>query len=118
MFRFMGGTAVVTGAGRGIGLAFAKQLAADVYEVVGTSRNPESYGFVVNTDSRPLPLDIGSEDSIARFAAVLPDVVSKVDVLINCAGINSMSNAPFSNFAATLDDSGSFLQWDGTEHPW
>ena len=95
MFVVMGGNAVVTGAGRGIGLAFAKQLVDEGYKVVGTARTPEKYEFLASGQVKALPLDIGSEDSIARFGAVLPDVISSIDLLVNCAGINSMSNAPF-----------------------
>jgi NAD(P)-dependent dehydrogenase (short-subunit alcohol dehydrogenase family) len=95
MFEGMGDTAVVTGAGRGIGLAFAKQLVAEGYDVVGTARNPNKYEFLSDEGVQALPLDVGSEDSIARFSTVLQDVVSSVDLLVNCAGINSMSNAPF-----------------------
>jgi len=47
-------------------------------------------------------LDVGSEDSIASFAAALPDVISSIDLLVNCAGINSMSNAPFSKESSLL----------------
>ncbi len=96
MFGLMGRTAVVTGAGRGIGLAFAQQLMDDGYEVIGTARKPDQYEILSRGGVRGLPLDIGSEDSIGRFCASLRQLASTVDLLVNCAGINSMSNAPFS----------------------
>lgn len=92
----MGGTAVVTGAGRGLGRAFAKQLVDEGYSVIGTARKPDKYEFLSRDGVIAFPLDIGSEDSIARFGALLPDLASSVELLVNCAGINSMSNGPFS----------------------
>jgi NAD(P)-dependent dehydrogenase (short-subunit alcohol dehydrogenase family) len=100
MFQQMGRTAVVTGAGRGIGLAFAKQLVADGYMVFGTARTPSKYEAFRELEAlgrfRSLPLDVGSADSIAQLALTLEGSIEALDILVNCAGINSMSNAPHS----------------------
>ena len=80
---------VVTGANRGIGLEFVKQLAARGDEVVATARRPEaadalnalaaeSGGKVTVTQ-----LDITDADSLAAFVGGL----DAVDLLINNAGI-------------------------------
>ena len=80
---------VVTGANRGIGLEFVKQLAARGDEVVATARRPEaadalnalaaeSGGKVTVTQ-----LDVTDADSLAAFVGGL----DAVDLLINNAGI-------------------------------
>ncbi|GAA5042773.1 SDR family oxidoreductase [Nocardia callitridis] len=76
-------TAVVTGASSGIGKAVAAALVAKGYQVIGTSRKPESL-----RDEQRAPgveyraLDVTDTASISTFAAGL-DVV---DVLVNNAG--------------------------------
>jgi NAD(P)-dependent dehydrogenase (short-subunit alcohol dehydrogenase family) len=76
-----GSVALVTGANRGIGHAFARALldhgAAKVYAGV---RDPKS---VTDPDLVPLRLDVTDADDIARAAAEAGDV----DILINNAGI-------------------------------
>lgn len=78
-----GSTALVTGANRGLGRAFAQRLlergAAKVY---ATARRPETIDLpgVV-----PLRLDITDPDQVAAIAEQAPDV----DLLVNNAGIQT-----------------------------
>ncbi|MFF3561323.1 SDR family oxidoreductase [Streptomyces sp. NPDC002574] len=76
-----GSVALVTGANRGIGRAFARALldrgAARVYAGV---RDPES---VVDPDFVPLRLDVTDPEQVAAAAAVAGDV----SILVNNAGI-------------------------------
>ncbi|MDX3076163.1 SDR family oxidoreductase [Streptomyces sp. NPDC088354] len=76
-----GSVALVTGANRGIGRAFARALldrgAAKVYAGV---RDPES---VVDQDFVPLRLDVTDPEQVAAAAAVAGDV----NILVNNAGI-------------------------------
>jgi NAD(P)-dependent dehydrogenase (short-subunit alcohol dehydrogenase family) len=75
-------TAFVTGANRGLGLAYAKALlAGGARKVYAGARDPSTVpvleGFV------PVRLDVGNADDIAAAAARCSDV----DLLINNAGI-------------------------------
>lgn len=75
---------LVTGASSGFGLLVAKQLHANGYNVIGTSRNPESL-----KDSLPfrlLQLDIANAESIQNFVTELFQHIPQLDVLVNNAG--------------------------------
>lgn len=74
-------TAVVTGAGRGIGLAVAEDLARD-HHVIMTVRT--SAGGSVIPGARVEKLDVSDPDSIAAFAARM---AGPLDVLVNNAGV-------------------------------
>ena len=76
-------TALVTGASSGIGRATAAALVARGYDVLGTSRRPES----LTAEQRAagveyLALDLASEESVEALA----DRLAGVDVLVNNAG--------------------------------
>ena len=94
-------TAIVTGAGKGLGLEFTKQLLASEYKVIATARKVENYPALV-TDSESnnnldlMNLDVSSEESIKAFADSLKNKTEHIDLLVNCAGINSKSNHPHS----------------------
>ena len=92
--------ALVTGAGRGLGLALARQLVEAGYHVIGTAREPARYPVLAELGAtgsfEALPLDVSASASIETLAGAVAGSVDALDVLINCAGINSMSNAPHS----------------------
>ncbi len=73
---------LITGASRGIGLAIAKQLLRDGFEVIGTSRNPEKE----SASFQLLKLDIMQKESIELCAKQ----AGQIDILINNAGISQM----------------------------
>ncbi|MEM1349287.1 MAG: SDR family oxidoreductase [Myxococcota bacterium] len=78
---------VVTGANRGIGLEFVRQLAARGEEVHATARKPQEASALrqVEGDVTVHALDVGSAESVAAFREALQG--APVDVLINNAGV-------------------------------
>ena len=85
-------TYLITGASRGIGLEFARQLSARAAiagdTVLATARDPgKASELVALKGVMVLPLDVASEASIETFAKALAG--RPIDVLINNAGISN-----------------------------
>jgi NAD(P)-dependent dehydrogenase (short-subunit alcohol dehydrogenase family) len=99
-------TVLVTGAGRGVGLEFARQYAADGWRVIATCRDPGKAsalrGLKGDVDVRAL--DVADLDAIAKLADALQD--EAIDVLINNAGImggsQSLGSIDYEDFARAL----------------
>lgn len=90
---FAGRTAVITGAGSGIGQALAVRLAADGARlalldlngpaVAATARQCEEAGARARADT----VDVTDQDSVARCAAAVADEFGRVDLLVCAAGV-------------------------------
>lgn len=84
---------VVTGANRGLGLEFVRQLLARGDRVIAGCRNPgRALPLTELAAAHPghlhtIPLDLAKERSIAGFAREAGMVREACDVLINCAGM-------------------------------
>jgi NAD(P)-dependent dehydrogenase (short-subunit alcohol dehydrogenase family) len=78
-------TYVVTGANRGIGIAFAKTLSERGDHVIATARHPESARELARLGVRVESLDVAEDESVAQFGRRLAG--EPIDVLINNAGI-------------------------------
>lgn len=77
------GTAVVTGASSGIGLATARRLSAAGFDVVvGARREERLRALVEEVGGRAIRLDVTDPESVARFCEAVPDC----RVLVNAAG--------------------------------
>jgi NAD(P)-dependent dehydrogenase (short-subunit alcohol dehydrogenase family) len=89
-FRIDGKTALVTGAGRGIGRATALALAAAGAELILVSRTPSELDEVAREiasrggKARTLPLDVTRSDAVRGALAGL----GYLDILVNNAGLN------------------------------
>jgi NAD(P)-dependent dehydrogenase (short-subunit alcohol dehydrogenase family) len=77
-------TAVVTGAGRGIGLATARRLVADGYDVLMLDRDPEPLlDAARDLGARAQVLDVADAGAVAA----LPELAGDCAVLVNNAAV-------------------------------
>jgi 3-oxoacyl-[acyl-carrier protein] reductase len=90
--------AIVTGGGRGIGAAIARDLAALGAHVVicGRSQAPlEKTSKAIHTDgghATPIGVDVSDLGSVQRLAAEVSQQLGRCDILVNNAGVGSFSS--------------------------
>jgi short-subunit dehydrogenase len=98
------GTALVTGASRGIGKAIASALASDGWQVTGTCRNPKRLAPEDRVPGvRYFPLDSAKKESLTALLRKL----RSVDLLVNNAGTSSIGpveEAPIEKVRALFED--------------
>jgi NAD(P)-dependent dehydrogenase (short-subunit alcohol dehydrogenase family) len=88
---FKGTSALVTGAGRGLGAALAEGLAARGAKVVLVARDAKELDAVASrirgrgAEAWSLPADLGSKDAIHPLAAMASALAGPIDVLVHCA---------------------------------
>jgi NAD(P)-dependent dehydrogenase (short-subunit alcohol dehydrogenase family) len=94
--------AVITGGAGGIGAAIAERLAEDGFTVIVSDLVPEAAQCVASAlvarglRADAMSLDVGDGESIERFFAALDERHGRCDVLVNNAGIASLT--PFLDF--------------------
>jgi NAD(P)-dependent dehydrogenase (short-subunit alcohol dehydrogenase family) len=82
----MAGTAVVTGAGSGIGAACVRALAADGWSVVLAGRRRAALEAVASAQDLVVPTDVTDEASVRALLDATVDRYGRVDLLVNNAG--------------------------------
>lgn len=87
----MADTFLITGAGRGLGLALARQAVERRAILLATVRDPASATEVAGMAHRLFRLDAADPDSIAALPAQAGN--GAVDILINNAGVSSRAKA-------------------------
>lgn len=98
-FRLDGKTALVTGAGRGLGRHIALALAESGAKVAAISRNENELAEVAKAASdigalvEPFVADVTNIAAIAGLVADVEDRIGKVDILVNSAGTNIQQDA-------------------------
>ncbi len=86
-------TALVTGAGRGIGKAIAELLAKNGVNVICVSKSAESCGAVAAAitaaggKAKALAVDVSDGAAVTKAAEELLKEYGKIDILVNNAGI-------------------------------
>ena len=86
-------TALVTGAGRGIGKSIAELLASKGHHVICISRSASSCGGVANAinatggSAESLALDVADKAAVKQTCEALLEKHTNIDILVNNAGI-------------------------------
>lgn len=97
-------TALVTGAARGLGFEFCRQLGKAGKSVILTARNEEAGLEAARALSEEgynihfRLLDVSDEESVAALARQLEEEFDTLDLLINNAGVNSKSTGNEEDF--------------------
>ncbi len=93
MLTFTQRTALVTGAGRGIGKAIAETLARHGVTVICVSKSADSCGATAAAitaaggKAKALPVDVADGAAVAKAAETLLAEFPVIDILVNNAGI-------------------------------
>ena len=97
-FDLSGKTAVVTGAGQGLGKAFAKSLAEAGAEVFLMARNlgrlketARAIGEGCGGRTHACALDITDEESVKAACRMVTDTAGRIDILVNNAAVGRSS---------------------------
>jgi NAD(P)-dependent dehydrogenase (short-subunit alcohol dehydrogenase family) len=120
MTRFAGRTAVVTGAGSGLGRATASRLAAEGAAVACLDLVRDAAEEVVKTitdaggKARSYQADVAEPLSTQAAVRTAAEQLGRPEVLVNCAGIGKFANShemPFEDWSRILavNLTGSFL---------
>ena len=98
MFKINGKCVMITGAAGGIGMAIAKAFASLGAKLALVSRSDGFEDVVAQEINNPkfepflLKADLKREDDIERIVRETEDNYKRIDVLINCAGVNIRKN--------------------------
>lgn len=95
LFSLHGKTALISGASSGLGAYFAEVLADAGAEVILAARRVERLEELASSivdrggNARALAMDVTAGDSVQAAFSALDDMVDRLDILINNAGIST-----------------------------
>ncbi len=107
--RFKGRTAVITGGASGLGLACARRLLEEGGRVSLWDLNPETLAESAKAlgGVHTIELDVCNHDQVASAARQSKDVLGKIDILVNSAGITGatvpVTEFPLDSWLRVLD---------------
>lgn len=90
--------AIVTGAYKGLGFEWCRQLSQQGYKVILTARNlhkAKEAADILNKQSfdvYPRALEVTDEQQLAEISAWADEMFGKIDLIVNNAGINPKDN--------------------------
>jgi len=106
-------SAVVTGAGSGIGRAVALALVDAGYRVAVAGRRADALGETIRaagargSDLLPVVTDVGNPESVARLFAAVAERFGRLDLLFNNAGVGApavdLDELPVDTLRAVID---------------
>lgn len=88
-------TALITGANRGIGLEFVRQLKEKGYYILGTCRHPEAATELQTLVDEIFRLDVTNDNDITTLKQKLDN--RPIDLLINNAGTSGEQGVTVGN---------------------
>lgn len=99
---------LITGASRGLGLEFARQLAAGGDYIFAGCRDPQKAGDLTKLAEKypnqmtVLTMDVTNEKSIDTSVEIVHSYVDSLDILINNAGVNPENENPANLYSETM----------------
>ncbi|WP_131782385.1 SDR family oxidoreductase [Legionella gresilensis] len=88
-------TALITGANKGLGLEFARQLKEKEYYIIGCCRNPSKASELETLADELIQLDVTSDKDIASLKKTLNN--RPIDLLVNNAGTSGEQGVTIGN---------------------
>lgn len=88
-------TTLITGANKGLGLEFARQLKDKGYYVIGCCRNPLKANELNELADEVIQLDVTNDQDIASLKQTLNN--RPIDLLVNNAGISGEQGVTIGN---------------------
>ncbi|MGN7190504.1 MULTISPECIES: SDR family NAD(P)-dependent oxidoreductase [unclassified Curtobacterium] len=99
--------ALVTGGNKGIGIAIVRGLAQEGFTVLLGARSAavgRAAADTVDGDVRPVVLDVTDQGEIDAVAAEVATEFGHLDVLVNNAGVNTMTFRPMAELPEPTDE--------------
>lgn len=112
-----GKTAVVTGAGQGIGAAIVEKLAAQGARVAALDLNQDSAQSVINIldgDHLALKCNVGDSKDVIKAVREVREKFGRLDFAVNCAGIGQAKGDGSDKFYGAMNQRNEELAKDGT----